>query len=386
MRKYLALAVSLTLLVVLALPVLAQDTGDSTTDTDTDTTSQPAVQPTAQVTAEADAELQTSPQAQTDTSMQPSLTGTQAAPQQFEGPSLTSYLTENFVRVGEGIQVAGLADTLSSGQFTIFVPNDGAFITLTNDIERSLNDLFGNPVLMERLLTYHVVPGRITSDQILNNGAGVLESVNGAALTFGYNNVTSRITINNGAASIEQPDIVLGNGIVHVIDNVLISPDVNEMLTNPDAFAPVEEATPVRSISEISQNNFVVLTEAVQAAGLQDELASGQYTLFAPNDGAFTTLLNELDMSYEEFLSNPQLLEQVLSYHMVPSVVTAEDIQDGVSSLTTVNGANLSFGFDNTVSRMTINGGEASIEAPNLFASNGVVHVIDNVLLPPQIQ
>ena len=67
-----------------------------------------------------------------------------------------------------------------------------------------------------------------------------------------------------------------------------------------------------------------------------------------------------------------------------PDAVTVEDIENGMTSLETVNGATLNFGFDPSVSRVTINGGAASVEQSDIFASNGIVHVIDNVLLPPQ--
>src|SRR5690606_23101788 len=145
-----------------------------------------------------------------------------------------------------------------------------------------------------------------------------------------------------------------------------------------------DETLPERLLIDITEGYFERLTEAVQAAGLADELASGDYTLFAPNASAFQTLLNDLDISYTDLLANQSLLTEVLSYHLVPGTVTADDILTGAGPLTTLNGATINFGFNPDTSRVTINGGKASVEQPNIFASNGIMHVIDNVLLPPQ--
>jgi uncharacterized surface protein with fasciclin (FAS1) repeats len=363
MRKSLTLWIVSLLVVVLALPAFAQDTTGSY-----EATSAPAAQPTVESMPQA------APAAQATA---------QTMPLNVEGPLLADYISANFTRLGAVIQAAGLADTLNSAEYTIFVPNDGAFQTLLNELGISLEDLMGNPALLQGLTYYHVVPGRITSNDILNGSVDALETVHGAAITFGYDPVTSRVTLNDGAASIEQPDIVVGNGMIHIIDNVLLPPNVADLLANPNPEATPSEAE--KSLEQISEDTFVVLTEAVKAAGLEDELSSGEYTLFAPNDGAFLTLLNDEDMSYADLLANQTMLQDILTYHLVPGTVTAEQIADGeVTSAATINGATLNFGFDNSISRVSINGGEATIEQPDIFASNGVVHIIDNVLLPPQ--
>ena len=359
MRKSVLWFIVALLLMGLALPAFAQSTDGGSTAGDT---AQPAMEAT------------TAPIAQPTTESMPST---------MEGPLLGDYITNNYASLGAALEAAGLTDTLNSDVYTVFVPNDGAFQTLLNELNLSQDDLMSNTALLNGLLTYHVVPGRVTSEDIRNNNAGALETLNGAAVTFGYDDTTSRITLNNGTASIEQPDIVVGNGIVHVIDNVLLPPNINELLPVPSTGAtPAEQE---RSLEQISEDSFVVLTAAVKAAGLQDELSSGQYTLFAPTDGAFVTLLNDENMSYDDLLSDQTMLKNILQYHLVPGTITEEQIADGeVTTAETVNGATLNFGFDTAISRVSINGGEATIEQPDIFASNGVVHVIDNVLLPPQ--
>jgi uncharacterized surface protein with fasciclin (FAS1) repeats len=368
MRKFLTGSVMLLAAASLALPVFAQVDPTATTQP------QQSVPPTTVP--------QASPAAPTTV---PSTTGTTDDNMVMpSGPTTADYISGNFVRLTEALQAAGLMDTLASGEYTVFVPNDGAFITLLNNLDLSLNDLLANQSLLQGVLTYHVVPGIYTADDI-RNGAMGLETAQGSAITFGFDTPNSRITLNNGAASIEQADIRTGNGIVHVIDNVLLPPNATELMMNP---MPVAEATAEigagNTIENISENTFVVLTEAVQAAGLSDELMSGEYTLFAPNDGAFLTFLNDQGISYSQLLADQTLLESVLTYHLVPGTVTVEDIQAGQNTLETVNGATLNFGFDTPNSRVIINNGAASVEQSDIFASNGVVHIIDNVLLPPQ--
>jgi uncharacterized surface protein with fasciclin (FAS1) repeats len=366
--------VSVLLLAVasLALPVFAQVTPTPTTQ---------GVNPTA-TTQASPAAPTTVPQA---TSAFTTTDGTPVPQTEIQGPTTFDYISGSFVRMTEAVQASGLADIWAGGEFTVFVPNDGAFQTMLNDLDISLNDFMSNQALLQGIINYHTVPGIFTAEDIRNGTLGALETAHGAALTFGFDNLTSRITINNGAASIESPDIVTGSGIVHVIDNVLLPPDVTDLMMNPLVEAAASpEVVAGKTIENISEDTFVVLTEAVAAAGLSDELASGEYTLFAPNDGAFLTFLNDQDMSYSQLLADQTLLRNVLSYHLVPGTVTVEDIQGGQNVLETVNGATLNFGFNPGTSRITINGGAASVEQPDIFASNGVVHIIDNVLLPPQ--
>lgn len=367
MRKLLLVSVLVLAAALLALPAFAQvDPTPVPQDADPTATHDSEVAPT------------TVPALTTDEMFVP-------VPQtSLTGPTTADFIRGSFVNLSAALDAAGMADLLATGQVTVFAPNDGAFITLLNDLDMSLNDLLANQTLLQNVLAYHVVPGIVTSSDILNGVVpGAVETSHGAAVTFGYDDLTSRVTLNDGAASIEQADIYTSTGIVHIIDNVLMPPTINELSLMPAA-GEVAEPVTGQTIENISENSFVVLTAAVRAAGLSDELSSGEYTLFAPNDGAFLTLLNDLDMSYADLLANQTLLQNVLTYHLVPGTVTAEQIQNGVGALQTVNGATLSFGFNPATSRVTINNGAASVEQPNIFATNGVVHIIDNVLLPPQ--
>jgi transforming growth factor-beta-induced protein len=303
-----------------------------------------------------------------------------AVPVFAQETTITDVVVDNFVILTEAVQAAGLADTLAEGEFTVFAPTDGAFRTLLSNLDISINDLLANEALLTGVLTYHVIPGTVTAEDILN-GATSAETVHGAALSFGYDADVSRVIINGGRASVEAANIFATNGVIHIIDNVLLPPNVNELLV---ATEPVEEVAPTQTALDFVNDNFVVLSAAINAAGLQDAVNSGEITVFAPTDGAFQTLLNDLGISQARLLSDQALLEDVLTYHVLPGTVTANDILTGMANTETLNGANLSFGYDNDVSRVIINGGRASVEAANIFTANGVVHVIDNVLLPPQ--
>lgn len=132
----------------------------------------------------------------------------------------------------------------------------------------------------------------------------------------------------------------------------------------------------------VAQSNpqFSILVEAVNAAGLTDTLAGpGPLTVFAPTNQAFAALLTELGVSKDALLANKPLLTQVLTYHVLSGRVLKADVPVG-SPITTVQGQ--TFTVDATLTITDQRGRRAAITATDLPASNGVVHVIDKVILP----
>lgn len=126
--------------------------------------------------------------------------------------------------------------------------------------------------------------------------------------------------------------------------------------------------------------SFTTLLAAAEAAGLVDTLAGdGPLTVFAPTDEAFAAALTDLDLTAEELLASDDLAD-ILTYHVVPGEVVAADVVglDG-EMVATVNGAELAI----TVEGDTVRVDDATVTATDVFASNGVIHVIDGVLLPP---
>lgn len=160
----------------------------------------------------------------------------------------------------------------------------------------------------------------------------------------------------------------------------------------PDASTPVSTVPPAtpnettgdRNLAELAtsaanEGQFQTLTQAVKAAGLTDQLAApGPYTVFAPTDAAFaalpkTTLDNLLQPA------NKQQLAQLLAYHVIPGRLTSNQLQSG--QVKTVEGSPVTIDVDTANNTVTING--ARVTQADIPASNGIVHVVDQVILPP---
>ena len=154
-----------------------------------------------------------------------------------------------------------------------------------------------------------------------------------------------------------------------------------------EAVAESTDAMPVdaaatQSIGEMAagNENITILTEALQASELDDMMmAEGQYTVFAPTDDAFAALLTKLNVPKEELLGDKEMLTSVLTYHVVPMVVKAADIPYG-TAIDTANGQTISISDANVITDAS--GNTANIVGTDMMATNGVVHVIDTVLLP----
>ena len=155
---------------------------------------------------------------------------------------------------------------------------------------------------------------------------------------------------------------------------------------NQTSQPPVETSPPVEAAPEdivdvaISAGDFPTLIAAVQAAGLVETLKSeGPFTVFAPTEDAFAAALEALGLTAEELLADVETLTAVLTYHVVPGKVMAGDLTGAMSmAVATVQGAEIS--VTESYGAVTIN--EATVVAADIEASNGVIHVIDQVLLP----
>jgi transforming growth factor-beta-induced protein len=131
-----------------------------------------------------------------------------------------------------------------------------------------------------------------------------------------------------------------------------------------------------------STDGFSTLVAAVEAAGLVETLSGeGPFTVFAPTDDAFAAALDALGLTADELLADTDTLTAILTYHVVPGEVPSSDVVtlDG-QSVETVNGASV----DITVDGDTVMVNDATVTAVDVEASNGVIHVIDTVLLPPE--
>lgn len=161
--------------------------------------------------------------------------------------------------------------------------------------------------------------------------------------------------------------------------DVVVEPEV---AAEPMVEADVAPEAATQSIAEMAAANpdLSILTAALKAAGLDGMMMdAGTYTVFAPTDAAFAAVLTKLDVTKEELLANTDLLKSVLPYHVVPTVVNAADIPYD-TAIETVNGQTIMIGSDNVITDAS--GNKATITATDMMATNGVVHVIDTVLMP----
>ncbi len=277
--------------------------------------------------------------------------------------------TDGFATVVAAVQAAGLTDTLNGeGPFTVFAPTDEAIAAALESLGLTAGDLLTDTELLTSILTYHVVAGEVPASTVVTLDGQMVETLNGASVTIGVNG--DAVTVND--ANVTAVDIEASNGILHVIDSLLVPP--------ADEMAEEEAAGTIVDVAA-STEGFATLVAAVQAAGLVDTLnGEGPFTVFAPTDDAFAAALEALGITAEDLLADTETLTSILTYHVVAGEVPSSTVVtlDG-QAVETVNGASVTIGVDGDA--VTVN--EANVVAVDVEASNGVIHVIDSVLLPP---
>ena len=271
---------------------------------------------------------------------------------------------------------AGLVPALAgeTADLTVFAPTDEAFDALATslgfvDASAMVEALDG--ATLAKILSYHVLPTHQDAAAIVAGGAtqATLYNFPGDTPATLAVSTTSGVQLTDAAAnvaSVTTPDVLASNGVIHVIDRVLVPPGV-------------------LTVVQMAQTNatFSVLVEAVVSAGLADDLsAAGPFTVFAPTNDAFVAALGELGLTKEELLAS-QSLGAILTYHVVAGAVKAADVValPKPAAVATLNGATFSVGADLGITDGA--GRIATLLATDIVGSNGVIHVIDKVLLPP---
>lgn len=270
----------------------------------------------------------------------------------------TAQSAGQFTTLIAAAQAAGLVDALKGpGPLTVFAPTDAAFTAALSSLGITASQLLSDPVKLAAILKYHVVSGKVLAADIPAGVSGV-PTVNGKKLFVVKNE--SGVTINK--AKVVTADVIASNGVIHIIDGVLLPP------SDP-------------TIVDVAQSAgmFTTLLAAAEAAGLVDALkAEGPLTVFAPTDAAFKTLLRRLHLTPAKLLANKAALTKILTYHVVPSKVLSSDLKSR-QRVTTLNGATII--VRKSAKGVTVNG-TAKVTTADLTASNGVVHVINRVLIP----
>jgi transforming growth factor-beta-induced protein len=273
----------------------------------------------------------------------------------------------SFTTLVAALETAGLDDVLAdeSRDFTIFAPTDAAFEALLADLGIGAAELLADPNLQDILL-YHVVPdAEIDSTQAAAAAGTTLTSANtddiGVALQG------ADLFIN--ASQVETPDIDASNGVIHAIDKVLL---------------PTEDDPASGSITDVAvaDGNFTTLVAALQTAMLDSVLAdeSGKFTVFAPTDAAFQAFLNDEGLTADQLLASPDLSD-ILLYHVISGAEVNAAAATAIAGNTVVMGNSDEMALSLTGSELFAN--LSGISAPDVDASNGIIHVIDTVLQPP---
>ena len=340
-------------------------------------------------------------------------------------PTVASGTGIHTALVGAVVQ-AGLLETLQDdGPFTLFAPTDDAFADAGIDLSNFETEE-GLATLTDILL-YHVALGAVTSE-MLSDGM-VVNMVNQDGVTFTVN--SEGVMVND--ATVTLADVAASNGVIHVIDKVLMPPPAveGEICYNMNTHTVVAGATQsecdaymyledyeingelitgcyngvTHVVSGVSQEicesytwtaavNIAITASATTihnslvAALVQAELVAtlsgvDEYTVFAPTDEAFAAA--GIDLAALDTPEGKETLTNILLYHVIPGKIMSTDLVDGKSNVTTANGGQLLI-YVSDVLGVMVGDGLAMVTLADVPASNGVIHVIDKVLMPPADQ
>lgn len=341
----------------------------------------------------------------------------------------TAIAADGFDILVAALSQADLVGALSSpnGPYTVFAPTDDAFISLPNGLVDCLL-LDKNQGVLTDILLYHVTEGKTFSSDLLD---GVeITTLLEEEVTFDLSHDGVKINDSNVIAA----DIDASNGVIHVIDKVLVPPSIDVVAflgTCPSGLDPetvecsylgitrsagqyltgpthtclcnssgewvdcVPNTNEIKSIQEIVVTNpkLSTLETAIRAAGLLGVLdGSGSATLFAPDDRAFSRVPKPV---LDYLLANTDALSTVLQYHVLPGMVSSDDIAVGRSTMPSSLGVEEFIDVEKScwsavetchdTFSIALNG-ESDVIAADIYASNGIIHVINEVLIPPSLQ
>jgi uncharacterized surface protein with fasciclin (FAS1) repeats len=265
----------------------------------------------------------------------------------------TAVSAGSFQTLVAAVKAAGLVDTLKGhGPLTVFAPTDEAFAKLP---QGTIAELLKpeNKTKLQGILAYHVVAGSVTAADVVKLSSA--ETLQGQEIDIAVHG--EGVTVDG--AKIVKADIHASNGVIHVIDTVLLPADKDIVETAAAA------------------GSFTSLVAGIQAAGLVETLkGEGPFTVFAPSDDAVA----KLPEGTIESLLNPENKEQlaaILTYHVIAGKVMAADVVQ-LNRATSVLGKDVAISVAD--GNVRVNG--ATIVATDIETSNGVIHVIDSVLLP----
>ena len=291
----------------------------------------------------------------------------------MEAKSIAEIAVEDgrFTTLVAALDAAGLVETLSGeGEYTVFAPVDDAFASLP---EGTVEALLADPEgALKDILLYHVTAGVVPAETVVTlESAATLQ---GEPISIKV--MDDQVVLNDNATVIIT-DIEASNGIIHVIDSVILPPSIVAAAAEEE----MAESNMMgdKSIAEIAveDGRFTTLVAALEAAELVETFSGeGEFTVFAPVDDAFAALP---DGTVEALLEDPSgALTDILLYHVVSGVVTAEDVV-ALDAAPTLLGEDISI---KVVDGEVFLNDSVKVIITDIVASNGIIHVIDAVLLP----
>ena len=261
-------------------------------------------------------------------------------------------IDNGFTSLSAAIVQEGLLPVLTDpfATFTVFAPTDQAFTDIATALGTDINGLLALPNLSD-ILTYHVVGADVAASAVVN---GLIAQPVSTTNTLKFTVSSNEVYVNH--ALVTATDILADNGRVHIIDAVVL---------------------PSETVVDVAINNgFSSLAAAVIQAQLLPALTNplNSFTVFAPTNQAFDDLAVALGTDINGLLANP-LLTDILLYHTVSGTVLSTDLSNG--QVTTLQGDQITVDLS-----MNVMINDAEVTSANILAENGVVHVIDKVLLP----
>jgi uncharacterized surface protein with fasciclin (FAS1) repeats len=280
----------------------------------------------------------------------------------------TAVAAEDFGTLVTALQAAGLDATLAdeTQSFTVFAPTDAAFAMIDPD---TLDLLLADTEALSDVLLQHVVSGEVNSVTAYTLNGLSAATASGAEIPIAINSELDTLTF--GGATVTTTDIYTTNGVIHVIDMVVV--------------ADVELPSPPASIVDVAVANgsFTTLVAALQATGLDTVLddPDATFTVFAPTDAAFSLLGQE---TIDALLADTETLSDILLYHVIQGSEVLQDgaltvAQSDANKVEMANGAETALSLANN----TLFVNKSAVSLADVMADNGVIHVVDQVITVP---
>jgi uncharacterized surface protein with fasciclin (FAS1) repeats len=281
--------------------------------------------------------------------------------------------SEDFETLTAAVVAAGLDGALSDGNWTVFAPTDAAFAKLGLNAS-NIGSTFSKAELTDILL-YHVMTTAVSSEQAKASQGDIIMA-NGKVAGLKYFDGSLYL---NDDSKVVTPDVLASNGVIHVVDTVILQPWPRTE-DAPNGEIGGTTAATGNTIVDIAVNDgrFDTLVAAVVATDLAGALSDGSWTVFAPTDDAFAKL--GLDETNIATAFTKAELTDILLYHVLTTPVSSEKAKASQGDITMGNGkiAGLKY-FDGS---LYVND-DSKVIIQDINADNGVIHVVDTVILGP---